>query len=134
MKRAQITALDAFEEFDNDGSGTLNKEEFILALEKLNFDDITIQELDILWKNIDQDGSGDIDYREFVRKLERYGLRNIGKQENIMYQLAKVMKKKDIKLVQFFDMFDRHERGYITREDFKDVFTQFDDLRNITNE
>jgi len=101
----------------------LDKEEFMNALEKLNFDDISIQELDVLWKNLDQDGSGDIDYREFVRKLERYGLRNIGKQENIMYQLAKVMKKKDIKLVQFFDMFNRHERGYITREDFKDVFT-----------
>ena len=98
LKRAEITALQAFEEFDEDGNGTMDRAEFMSACEKLRLYDITPEEIDVLWRNIDVDNSGDIDYREFVRKLERYGLRNIGREENILYQLATVIKKADIKL------------------------------------
>ena len=55
------------------------------ALEKLRLDDITPAEIDRIWTHLDVDGSNDVDYREFVRKLERYGLRNVGKEENILY-------------------------------------------------
>lgn len=85
LRRAEITPLQAFEAFDEDGNGTLDRAEFTQALEKLRLDDITPAEIDRIWTHLDVDGSNDVDYREFVRKLERYGLRNVGKEENILY-------------------------------------------------
>ena len=31
-------------------------------------------------------------------------------------------------------MFDKHGRGYITREDFKEIFQHLDGLRGMLNE
>ena len=71
LKRAQVSPLQAFEEFDEDGNGSLERGEFMSAIrEKLRVYDVTQRELEILWTSLDSDGSGGIDYREFVRKLE----------------------------------------------------------------
>ena len=73
-----------------------------------------------------------MDYKEFVRKLEQYGVRNLGRNENILYQLAKAMQRQNIEMSNFFEMIDKHGRGYITREDFKDMFDNLrDSLPNL---
>ena len=82
--------MQAFEEFDEDGSGTLDKAEMKDAIfEKLRVHDITTHEFEILWASLDTDESNSVDYHEFVRKLEQYGVKNLGKEEFILYQLAK---------------------------------------------
>jgi len=51
-----VSPLQAFEEFDEDKSGTLDKAELINAIEeKLRVYDITQREFDILWNSLDND-------------------------------------------------------------------------------
>lgn len=57
-----------------------------------------------------------------MRKLEHYGVKNMGRDEAILYKLAKTVKRLNLEMHSFFDMVDKHRRGYITREDFKDLF------------
>ena len=44
------------------------------------------------------------------------------------------MQRKDIPMSSFFEMIDKHERGYISREDFKDVFINLRDALPNLNE
>ena len=88
----------------------------------------------MLWRSVDGNDSGSIDYRELVRKLEQYGVKNLGRNENILYQLAKAMRNQNIEMSAFFEMIDKHQRGYISREDFKDVFVNLGDALPNLNE
>jgi len=115
LQRAEISPLQAFEAFDKDQGGTLDKDEFFEAMTGNLKMEITRGEYELLWSALDADRSGDIDYKEFVRKLQRYGLRNIGREENILYTFAKTMKKANMKISEMFQMFDKQNRGYITR-------------------
>ena len=86
LKRANVSILQAFQEFDEDGNGSLDRAEFDVAItEKLRVYDLTKKELDMLWRSVDANDSGSIDYREMVRKLEQYGVKNLGRNENILY-------------------------------------------------
>ena len=101
-------------------------------MEKLRVTDLTDRELNMVWQSLDANNSGNVDYREFVRKLEQYGVKNLGRNENILYQLAKAMQRQNIQMSDFFEMIDKHGRGYITREDFKDMFANLrDSLPNL---
>ena len=53
--------------------------------------DLTDREMNMIWQSLDANNSGNVDYKEFVRKLEQYGVKNLGRNENILYQLAKAM-------------------------------------------
>ena len=92
-------------------------------MDKMRVIDLTDRELKMIWASLDANQSGNVDYREFVRKLEQYGVKNLGRNENILYQLAKAMQRQKIQMSDFFEMIDKHKRGYITREDFKDMFS-----------
>ena len=86
----------------------------------------------MLWRSVDNNDSGSIDYRELVRKLEQYGVKNLGRNEIILYQLAKAMQRQNITMSDMFSMIDKHGRGYISREDFKDMFKNLgSDLPNL---
>ena len=123
LKRAQVSPLQAFEAFDSDRSGTLSKQEFIDALEqKMRLYDMSHQEMSRLYDSLDGNSDGKVDYREFVRKLQQYGVRNLGRDEFILYQLAKTMQKINMSMADFFSMVDKQERGYISREDFIETF------------
>lgn len=127
MKRAQVSPVQAFQEFDDNGDGVLTKAEFHTAMyEKLRIYDMTTKEFEILWESLDADHSGTIDYKEFVRKLEQYGVKNLSKEEFILLQMIKACHKSNISMAQFFDMFDKKGRGYFSREDFKDIFNILD--------
>jgi hypothetical protein len=58
-----------FDEFDTDGSGLIDYDEFIVMMCKLlRVDDpskISQQRLQRFWREADTDGSGEIDFREF---------------------------------------------------------------------
>ena len=123
LKRAQVSPLQAFEAFDADKNGTLCKQEFIDALEqKMRLYDMSHHEMSRLFDSLDANGDGKVDYHEFVRKLQQYGVRNLGRDEFILYQLAKTMQKINMSMADFFGMVDKQERGYISREDFIETF------------
>merc|ERR1719198_1078165 len=54
-----------FERMDQDGSGTLNKQEFVAALTSMELG-LTRREINTVMFQIDQDADGNVSYREFV--------------------------------------------------------------------
>jgi len=67
MSREELTDLvgSIFERMDSDGSGQLNKQEFITALTSMELG-LTRREINTIMFQIDQDQDGNISYREFV--------------------------------------------------------------------
>lgn len=123
IKRAKISPLQAFEEFDRSKDGHLQRSEFIQALEMLKIYDLTAQELDVLWSSFDSDRSGSINYKEFSRKLERYGVRNRSREETIIYQMIDAVQRSKVKSLNgLFELIDKSGRGFISRDDFSDIF------------
>jgi calmodulin len=58
--------LKAFQVFDTDKSGTLNKIELRHILTKIG-DKFSDEEVDDIFRQADLDGSGEIDYKEFIK-------------------------------------------------------------------
>lgn len=85
--------------------------------------DLSAQELDVLWNSFDADRSGTINYREFSRKLERYGVRNRSREETIIYQMIDAVQRSKVKSLNgLFELIDKSGRGFISRDDFSDIF------------
>ena len=57
-----------FKILDDDGSKSLNKEEFKKGMRECDLD-LSGKELDMLFKHFDKDGSGSIDFEEFIQGL-----------------------------------------------------------------
>jgi Ca2+-binding EF-hand superfamily protein len=67
MSRDELTELvgSIFERMDADGSGTLNKQEFVTALTSMELG-LTRREINTIMFQIDQDQDNNVSYREFV--------------------------------------------------------------------
>ena len=61
---ALLTPIDAFEMFDEDGSGNINEDEFYFVLEYLKLE-VSDANQERLFLKYDKDQSGEIDYDEF---------------------------------------------------------------------
>ena len=98
---------DIFLSLDKNGQGTLNKQEFRIAMENRIDDD----EIDILFQSIDHDKSGQIHWNEWLAALlDCHGLVTT---EN---------------LVETFDRLDSDGKQYITKTDIKLLLgTDFDE-------
>lgn len=60
---------------------------------------------------------------EFGAKLERFGVKNQTRDEQIIYQLIEAVSRSNIKdTAEFFSVADKRGRGFITKEDFRDLF------------
>ena len=93
------------------------------GLEMLKVSDLSNQEMDVLMGSIDVDTDGYIRYREFVRKLSRHGVKSRTSEEQIVYLIVDSLKKAGTRnLSDAFRLFDKENRGSLSREDFKDVF------------
>jgi Ca2+-binding EF-hand superfamily protein len=126
FQRAQVTPKQAFDEFDVSKDGTLSSSEFADMIRKVLRSvsaDMSQNELDCLWEALDVDNSGHINLTEFTIKMERFGLMAHSNDEHIMYQLIQAVERAGIKdLHTFFEVADKNGRGFITREDFADLF------------
>ena len=58
-----------FMAMDKDGNGTLDYEEFQVALERLGVTGLTDEQIEAILNALDRDGSGEIEYGEFVQQL-----------------------------------------------------------------
>ena len=126
--RAKVRLEMVFKEFDTDNSGTLNRPEFTRLLDKILMhggggDRFSQNEIDILWDALDVSNDENISLREFTLKLERFGLKSHTKEEHIIYQLIEAVQRSKLRdLSEFFSVIDKSGRGYITREDFQEMF------------
>ena len=62
--------IDLFREWDEDGSGEIDKQEFCDAMESIGLE-ATLAERRALFDRLDEDRSGTIEYGELVKKLRR---------------------------------------------------------------
>lgn len=62
-------SADAFQHFDKDGTGTLEKDEFKSAVKELGFN-LTSGEMENLWAVVDKDASDKVDLEEFRYAVE----------------------------------------------------------------
>jgi len=93
LKQCKVSPHAAFSEFDKDGNGTLNREEFREALARLRINDLSKKDFDGLMRQIDTDGDDCIRYKEFLAKLQRHGVRSQTPEEQIIYLLMEGLKK-----------------------------------------
>ena len=63
--------IDAFRQWDKDGSGTIDVREFYEAVKGLGFGDVKMSEVKDLFKLFDKDGGGYVDYNELNRLLRK---------------------------------------------------------------
>ena len=104
-------------------------------MEQLKIADLSGQEIDVLMNSIDYDSDGSIRYKEFLRKLSRHGVKSRTPEEQILYLLIEALKKIKFKsLAEAFELFDKKRTGSISRDDFKDVFSNLKGLRVDENE
>lgn len=74
--------------------------------------------------SIDYDADGFVRYKEFVRKLSRHGVKSRTPEEQILYLLIESLRRSGVKsLSEAFEMFDKERKYFLSREDFKDLFS-----------
>ena len=69
--RSSQRVLDLFEEWDDDGSGTITKKELGRAVEAMGFTGFGKGAVDALFAELDGDGSGKVDYAELNEMLRK---------------------------------------------------------------
>lgn len=70
LQSRKVSIQQAFDAFDGDGDGQLNRHEFEQALNQMELYDLSTENKNDLIHAIDVDGDGHISYLEFSRKLE----------------------------------------------------------------
>jgi len=60
----------AFYAFDDDGGGSIGKEELTQLLEALG-ENLTEDEIGAMMREVDEDGSGQIDFEEFLGMMKK---------------------------------------------------------------
>lgn len=122
--RSQNRAISrAFEEFDLNKDGHLDKGEIIKALKDLGIKNLTDNEINLVLDSMDIDSSGAIDYKEFERKLQRCGLRVMSQDDLLMMEILNALNSCGLKKEDLFHFIDKEGSDYISRQDFKDMLT-----------
>ncbi len=65
MIQNELTVVELFERFDEDGNGTLEEDELLRGLRSLKIADLPLNQLQALVESLDEDGNGVIDLEEF---------------------------------------------------------------------
>lgn len=99
----QIEELkEAFSLFDQDGSGSIEKDELGAVMRSLG-QNPTEAELDEMMAEVDTDGSGEMDFKEFLQLM--------GGRMQTSYSADEI--------TEAFRVFDRQDCGYIPADDLR---------------
>ena len=72
LARSSTRVIDLFRQWDEDGSGEIEKKEFRQAIKSMGFDFIANdKEIDMIFHEFDTDGSGKVDYKELNKHLRQ---------------------------------------------------------------
>eukprot|EP00465_Bigelowiella_longifila_P012073 CAMPEP_0185261852 /NCGR_PEP_ID=MMETSP1359-20130426/10165_1 /TAXON_ID=552665 /ORGANISM="Bigelowiella longifila, Strain CCMP242" /LENGTH=167 /DNA_ID=CAMNT_0027848623 /DNA_START=52 /DNA_END=555 /DNA_ORIENTATION=+ len=95
---------EAFDLFDTDGSGSIDKNELKVAMRALGFEPKK-EEIAKMIQDIDKDNSGEIDFPEFLEMMTA----KMGERDS------------KTEILKAFRLFDDDETGYITLENLRRV-------------
>ena len=127
LKKYRLPPMQAFKQFDSNGDGKLTRDEFIQGLNMLNVVDLSSDEVSCLMAALDIDRDGFIRYHEFGRKMARYGVKNRSSEEHIIYLITDALKRCNMTdLSEAFEIFDKEQRGIISKDNFRDMFKNLD--------
>lgn len=65
LKKSNVSVIQAFKKFDNDGDGYITRSEMANAISMMGFEDLSIKDVDTLIDSMDTDNNGLIEYKEF---------------------------------------------------------------------
>jgi Ca2+-binding EF-hand superfamily protein len=107
---------EAFNTFDDDNSGDIDKNEFRKAITTLGLevDDKKIMEM---MRQMDKNGSGSIDFEEFKAMMSKY---QFSKDSPIPQHLE-----------SSFNLYDKDSDGYISVKDLQKVWEDFTGVSNV---
>lgn len=104
---------EAFDMFDEDHSGEIDKREFSKLIMSLGLE-LNEKRINELMKEMDKDGSGTIDFDEFREMMSNF---QFGKESPIQQHLESA-----------FNDYDKDMDSFITAEDFKKVSEELDTI------
>ena len=111
----------AFEEFDRNDSGRIDRREFRDELRRMGFE-IGSDELTQLIERFDVDGDGKVNYREFAKFVEDGGELHGDDADVLISNLRDVVRRAEeeqgISLREAFEHFDRDRSGEIDEDEF----------------
>jgi hypothetical protein len=114
LRKGSINVMGAFEHFDQNKDGILDRGEFERAISQMGMS-LSHNDVNSLIKAIDIDGDNKIQYREFERKLKRCGLRSLTKQEHLMHNIVKGLKETAKKAHDLFGFINKDGSGFASR-------------------
>eukprot|EP01066_Platyproteum_vivax_P008937 Platyproteum_vivax@DN387_c0_g1_i1.p1 len=100
----KVEIKEAFDLFDTDGSGSIDKEEILTAFKALGFE-VDPNEIKKMIKEVDLDGGGDVGFDEFVKMMSQ--------------QIADRDPMQEMK--KAFKLYDVNNKGKITIDDLRRV-------------
>ena len=88
-----VRVIDLFKDWDEDGDGTVSKQEFRKALPMLGLQ-VPRQEVDALFDSFDPDGSGLLELKELNKLLRRGGVGNVEELRHALLYGAELTRDK----------------------------------------
>ena len=110
---------DAFENFDKDGNGVIDRREFRKGLASLGMR-LEDGDVSLLMDVFDHDGLGEIDYRSFERFLMSHPTaRDLRLLERKLRALFEKAAARGVKIRDSFEQFDENGDGTVTKSEFR---------------
>ena len=146
LSRSAARVIEIFQEWDEDGSGHIDKREFRRAIRSLGFEQQADADIDLVFEEFDADGSGTLEYAELNKKLRQFsGLEAVNKHAlrrvaggrmgaalstrvkldhsanapPIAHQLRDILAKESVRVVDLFRDWDEDGNGLIDKNEFR---------------
>lgn len=115
---------------DTNHNGKLDREEFDVAMKRLEFE---ADEIDIIWAALDTSGDGEIEYSEFLAGCTNLDSSNMYVAASIVFSMMDKDNSKAIDFKEFKNFYESQKIEYDEKE-LRKIFDSIDVDRNGTIE
>ena len=120
LGKNSVKLIDMFREWDTDGNGTVDKDEFFTAVTALGYE-APRKAVNKLFKNLDKDGGGEIEFFELTEALRPY-IQAAEEDARVEVELKSVLSEHTEQLIDMLREWDADGNGTVDAEElFKAV-------------